>query len=792
MDVAKDGTIKAQGETVQRVLVDGKRFFGDDPKMATKNLPPDIVDKIQVFDDLSDQSKFTGFDDGNRVKTINITTKKDKRKGYFGKAIAAAGNEGTYDESMNLHRMNGNEQLSLLGQANNINKQNFTVQDFLGGGNGGGRGGGGGGGRSGGGNGGSGGSNGSGITSTIAGGFNYRNSLGTKGDISGSYFYNSQHTNADQTSLTQNILTPDSSTYNNHSGASVRQNENHRFNLNIESSFDSSNSFVFRPNISLQNTTPVSSSSTVTTGGNNGKLINQSVSNSHGVNNGYNINGTNLQLRHRFAKKGRTLSLDINVSAGTNNGNGYNYAINDFYVPVIKKDTINQYYESSSNNFTISPTLSYTEPIAKNQMIELNYNFSTAQNHSVNNTYKLNSNTKQYSELDSLFSNSYNYTNTSNRATLNYRIQNKKFNFSMGSGIQFTSQQSDNTTKHITVANSFVNFTPTVNFQYIFARSKTLRINYSGRTGQPSVSQLQPLTTTSDSINFQTGNPNLKPQFTHSLRLLYQSFDPVTQHVLFITVNASSIANDIQSSITQNANGGKTTTSVNLNGTYNLSGYINYGFPLKNPKSNLNFITNVNYSQAQTLINKLSNYTRNTSLSQTIKWTSNLKNNFDMNFSSTTTYNIAKNSLQATQNANYYSETLSTEVTYYSNSGWIIASDFDYTYSGNHAAGYNTSVPLLNPSIAKQFLKNKAGELRLSVFDLLNQNQSVTRTVTGNTIQDQRSNVLTRYAMLTFTYNLRQFAGKQQRMPGLFRGMRGEAGMRGMGGGQMRGGGRRN
>jgi hypothetical protein len=164
-----------------------------------------------------------------------------------------------------------------------------------------------------------------------------------------------------------------------------------------------------------------------------------------------------------------------------------------------------------------------------------------------------------------------------------------------------------------------------------------------------------------------------------------------------------------------------------------------------------------------------------------------------MNFSSTTTYNIAKNSLQSTQNANYYTETLSTEITYYSNSGWIIASDFDYTYSGNHAAGYNTSVPLLNPSIAKQFLKNKAGELRLSVFDLLNQNQSVTRTVTGNTIQDQRSNVLTRYAMLTFTYNLRQFAGKQQRMPGLFRGMRGMGGQRGEGGGmQMRGGGRRN
>jgi len=253
-----------------------------------------------------------------------------------------------------------------------------------------------------------------------------------------------------------------------------------------------------------------------------------------------------------------------------------------------------------------------------------------------------------------------------------------------------------------------------------------------------------------------------------------------------VTINASTIVNDIQSSIIQNPNGGKTTTSVNLNGTYNVSAYVNYGFPLRKPKSNLNFTSDINYGQAQTLVNNQSNYTRNTTLSQTVKWTTNLKNNFDMNFSSRTTYNIARNSLQPTLDANYYSETLSTEVTYYSNSGWIIASDFDYTYSGNHAAGYNTSIPLLNPSIAKQFLKNKAGEIRLSVFDLLNQNVSVTRTVTGNTIQDQRTNVLTRYAMLTFTYNLRQFAGKQQRMPNLLRGMRGP----GQNGGGNNGGGR--
>jgi len=774
VDVDKTGTIKAAGETVQRVLVDGKRFFGDDPKMATKNLPPDIVDKIQVFDDLSDQSKFTGFDDGNRVKTINITTKKDKRKGYFGKVVAGVGTDETYDESFNIQRMNGDQQVSLLGQGNDINKQNFTVQDFLGGGRGGGRGGGGSG------------TTGSGITTTWAGGLNYRDTWNKNADIAGSYFYNSQHTVTDQNSLTQNIINTDSSTYNNAKSTSIRTNENNRINFNLEDKFDSSNSMIFRPNISFQHTSPFSTSSTLTTAGPNGKFINNSVNTTNGVNSGYNISGTNLQFRHRFAKKGRTISLDIAVASSTNNGDGNNYAINSFSVPIAKIDTINQYYKSTSNSNNISPTLSYTEPIGKHQIVELNYNYSYTKNNSTNNTFEYNPFSHGYTTFDSLFSNSYNYTNTSNRATINYRIQNTKFNLSMGSGLQFTNQTSVNTTKNITVANNYINFTPTVNFQYTFSRSKNLRFNYTGRTGQPSVTQLQPLTTTSDSINFQVGNPGLKPQFTHSVRLLYQSFDPVTQHIFLVTLNASTIVNDIQNSVTQNANGGKTTTSVNLNGTYNVAGYVNYGFPLKNPKSNVNFTTNVSYSQAQTLVNLKSNYTRNTVLSETAKWTTNLKNNFDMNFASTTTYNIATNSLQASQNANYYSETVSTEFTLYTNNGWILASEFDYTYSGNHAAGYNTSIPLLNPSIAKQFLKNKAGELRLTCFDLLNQNTSVTRTVSGNTIQDQRTNVLTRYVMLTFTYNLRQFAGKQQRMPGLMRGMFGGGqggGMRGGGGG---------
>jgi uncharacterized membrane protein YgcG len=788
MEVAKDGSIKSQGEAVQRVLVNGKRFFGDDPKMATKNLPPDVIDKIQVFDDQSDQSKFTGFDDGNRVKTINITTRKDMRKGTFGKAVIGAGTDGNYDESVNFSKMNGDQQITVLGQANDINKQNFTQQNI-----GGGRGGGGGGGGFGGGGFGGGGTP-SGITTVWAGGLNYRDAWSPKIDAYGSYFYNSPKTATEQSSNTQNILTQDSSTFNNSVSSSVSNSSNHRFTFNLEDRIDSLNSLIFRPNIAFQNSNPNSASTNITTGGNNGVLINQSVSKSSSFNRGYNVNGSNLQLRHRFAKKGRTISLDFGFSANDNNGDGNNYSVNTFYKPFIKTDTINQHYVDSSRSVTINPTVSYTEPIGKNQMIELRYSYNYNNSTTINNTFRFDNIKQKFSTFDSLYSNSYKYTSTSNTANLSWRIQQPKFNLNIGTGLQFMNINSNNTTKNVVVKRDFVNFTPTLNFTYNYTRTKSLRIFYNGRTGQPSTSQLQPIITTSDSINFQKGNPDLKPQFTNSLRLLYTSFDPFTQRIIFATINATITGNDIQSSIIQNPNGGKTTTYVNLGGTYNLSGYFNYGFPIKSPKSNLNLQTNLNYSQSQSLLNNISNYTRSTSLGETIKWTTNLKNNFDMNLSYSFTYNPVRNTLSTTQNTNYTTQSLAADFTVYSNDGWLVSSDFDYTHYGNRAPGYNTTVFLITPSIAKSFLKNKAGELRLSCFDVLKQNVAISSTASANQLVNTRSNNLTRYFMLTFTYNLRNLMGQQQRgqgqRGGMFpEGMRPPGGM--MGGGGFGGGNRR-
>jgi uncharacterized membrane protein YgcG len=772
VDVDKTGTIKAQGETVQRVLVNGKRFFGDDPRMATQNLPSDVIEKIQVFDDQSDQSAFTGFDDGSRVKTVNIITKKNS--GTFGKFIAGAGNKRLYDVATNFNIFNGNQQISFIGQLNNTNKQNFTAQDILGSSGGGGRSGGfGGGGRGGGGGRNSGGGsqllqslnggNNNGIITTAAAGLNYRDLWGKNTNVYGSYFYNNLLTSKDQKTLTENFVPNDTSIFNNQDQSSLRRVINQRINFNIETQIDSANSLIIRPNISYQKTNNSSQAATTTTQGESG-LLNKSNATADSYNEGYNGN-IDMLFRHRFQKAGRTFSLDVNANGNSNNGNGNNFSLTDYFNNGIDSAyTINQHYISKTKAQGISTTAAYTEPIGKNSQLELDYNYNYNKNTADRVTYNFDSAAQKFNSIDSLLTNQYLNTYSSNRVTLNYRIRSNNLNLSFGNGVQFGSLTSINNTKNLTLTQHYTNMYPTANLRYSFSKTSSLRFNYSGRTTQPNVTQLQPVIDNSDPLNVQIGNPDLKQAFTNSFRLLYNSFDRVHFRTMFATVNASFIHNQISSAVITNpVTGADTIRYTNLNGTYNISAFFNYGFQLKKPKSNLNFTTNFTDNRSVTLINNVTNFTQNYAIGETVKFTTNLKDNFDMNFSATPTYNIARYSIQPSLNENYFSQVLNTELTYYTKSGWLFEASFDYTAYSGRAAGYNTSVPLLNASIAKQFLKNKQAELRFSVYDLLNQNVSIQRNVTENYIQDVQTKVLTRYALLTFTYNLKNFNKPQQK-----------------------------
>ena len=773
MEVDKQGNVKAQGETVQRILVNGKRFFGDDPKMATQNLPAEIVDKIQVFDQLSDQSAFTGFDDGNRTKTINIVTKQNARQGYFGKFTAGTGNKGLYALGATVSRFKGDEQISFISQLNNTNQQVFTIQDILGtfsnnsnkGFSGGSMDGGAGGlgGPPGGGSsppmqmsrsGSMNMNNNEGIITTKAAGLNYANTFGRNTQISASYFYNNLIVEADQKKVTENFIQSDSSQFENQNSLSKKTNQNQRFSFNIETQFDSSNALIIRPNFTYQNTTLSSQTKTNIT---KEKLIalSNTTANTEQDNSGYN-GSVDATYRHKLKKKGRTFILGFNYSGNTNDGTGKYFSVVD-NIQSLTKDTSNQHYISDSKGNKFSTTVAYTEPVGKNQLIELNFNNTHNYNTSSRITYNYDSITRKFSLIDTALSNQFENTYNANRVTLNYLIRNDKMNFSAGAGALFGNLNSYDKTRGTTLTQQYVNIYPTINFNYRFSKTKNLRVNYSGRPTQPTVQQLQPVRDESDPTNIKIGNPDLSQEFTHTLRMLFTSFDTKKFKNIFATINASVVQDDISSAITLLSNGTQITQPVNLNGSYNVSGFFNYGFQVRKPKSNLNFTTNFTRSKTASLINDAKNNTLNNTIGESLRWTTNLKDKFDMNFSFTPTYNTASYSVQPDQNEKYFSHTASVEGTYYTHSGWILSSDFNLTAYTGRAAGYNTTIPLWNASLSKQLFRSKAGELKFYVFDLLNQNKSVTRTIAENYVQDVQSNVLSRYFLVSFVYHLKSF-----------------------------------
>lgn len=780
--VDKDGNVNAQGEQVARILVDGKRFFGNDPKMATKNLPPDIVDKIQVYDAQSDQSAFSGFDDGTRTKTINIITKKDRRKGVFGRFIAGYGDQARYDASANFNYFNGNQKITVVSQANNVNKQGFTATD--GGGSGRSRG---------------------GITDTKGIGLNYTDLWGKKTDFASSYFYNNLNTNRDAKSFSQSFNDKsDSSTFNNQKTNNNRLSENHRFNLNIETKFDSMNSLVIRPDVSFQNGNNINQVISKTTRSTEyGKDdVTQIDNNQTTTSNSNSYNGDiNATYRHRFKARGHTFSIGFSGSGSHNESEGTNYANTHYYLPysIYKKDTTiltDQINNSISKSSGFGTTLSYTFPIVKNHIIELTYGYNQNNSNSDRKVYSFDKTTNDYTHFVDTLSNYFQNENSSNRVTVGYRLQTEKVNFGISNGIQYSNLKSDNTSKGTHFDRNFTNIYPTANFIYNFTKKKNLRINYNGRSNQPNTAQLQPVPDNSNRNNIITGNPKLGQEFSHSLRLVYTSVNAITFRNISALISGSITSNKVVNSITDSGRGALATTYENANGSFNIFANVNYGFQLKNPKSNLNFISNVSLNRDVNLINGATNFTTSTRFSEAINWTMNINEKLDLNFNTTYNFNIAKYSLKPEQNRDYYTQSFSVEPTYTFKGGWILGSDFDYIYNSGLTSGYNASLPLWNAFFAKQIFKKKDGEIKLSVTDILNQNVSVSRNVTNNYIQDVQNNVLQRYFLLTFTYNLRKFPGGAQGRDGQFRNRPGGPGGNrnggGFGGGQGGGGFRRN
>ncbi|MGB8190671.1 MAG: carboxypeptidase-like regulatory domain-containing protein, partial [Chitinophagaceae bacterium] len=418
------GTVTAQGEQVRKVTIDGRDFFGDDATAALRNLPAEVIDKIQVFDRLSDQAQFSGFDDGNAVKAINIVTRADMRNGQFGRLYAGYGTDERYSAGGNMTFFNGTRRISIVGQTNNINQQNFATQDLLGvtsnvnrgGGNrGGGAGGGaprggGGGNVGGGGNFGGGGGQGNflvgqqaGISKTNALGINFSDQWGKKLQVTGSYFFNNSNNVNNERSNREYFLSGDSSQFYRENSFTESNNYNHRVSMRMEYKMDSSNSIIFTPRLSFQKN---NSNSNYTS-----ELfypsvpISQSASNEQSMNNGYNFTGE-LLYRHAFAKRGRTMSVSLESRLNRNDGENYLESINSYYKgSAAFVDSLQQFSDIMSKGRQLSANIAYTEPVGKKGQLQFNYNPSWSLNNADQQTFQFDGSAGKYSIFDDSLSN---------------------------------------------------------------------------------------------------------------------------------------------------------------------------------------------------------------------------------------------------------------------------------------------------------------------------------------------------------------------------------------------------
>src|SRR5262245_36851814 len=521
----ENGQVKAQGEPVRQVLVNGRPFFGSDPTAAMRNLPAEVVDRIQVYDRASDQAEFSGFDDGQSQRTMNFILRDQRAK--FGRLYGGGGDQDRYQAGGNASFIRGATRVTLIGMSNNINQRNFSPQDLFGAMGGGGGGPriqlfGGGGGRGGGGGqvfrfGGGGGFGGGGafdpasflvnqqqgISTTHSGGVNYAAQWGRKVAFTASAFANYTDTRNLQT-LTRQYLPPqDSIAFYDQNSITGGRSGNQRVDARLEWTIDSLNSVIFQPRLYFQNT-----KSTSDAGAANTSELDQLLSASRGAatddNHGNNLSNR-LTVRHRFAKRGRNVSADLNYGHNQRDGDGAQQSFTDYYLGTAASDTVDQQTTAHTVTNSYSARFAYTEPINKSFQAQAIYNPSSTRSTSDARGYEFDPVSGSYALPESALSNSYLSHSNIQLGGLAVLYTRGPWKLLTNLSYQHQGLRSEQTFPGTDLIDrDFNHLVPSVTLTGSFANRRNLRVAWNTSTAAPTISQLQNVVNNTNPLSLST------------------------------------------------------------------------------------------------------------------------------------------------------------------------------------------------------------------------------------------------------------------------------------------------
>ena len=757
VEVGSDGSITSNGKTISKILVDGKEFFADDPQMATKNLPSNMVDKVQVIDRKSDFSRLTGVDDGEEETVINLKVKKDMNNGWFGNVSGGYGIDDKYNGSFVINNFHNGNQITILGGLNNINENGFTdrgrgrFRDFGGSG---------------------------GITTAQRLGLNFNVGNEEIFRIGGNLLYSHSDRKTSQKSATQ-FLFPDSVSYQDAGSFNNDKGHNLNIDLRLQWNIDENNTLDFRPRFSMNfRDSEKNDSSILRAGDKDMSLVNKN--NNFQSNNGksYETSG-NLIFNHKFSSKpGRAFSVNAQYSFSKTLQKSLSW--NDIIYFLLHDEDEELYRFLDNKNYTnsVEGRLTWTEPLGNpkaGNFLTLSYRTKYQWNNAdlltfnlpLEGDYDINSNINSLPEgsvFDPDLSNSFRNRFFTQELQLGYKKVSKTMNLEAGLLFSPSSSSSHdliNDARNIPTRWVW-NVSPFANIRVKFTNNSSLRANYRARTTQPSMSQLQPVPDVSDPLNIKIGNPELKPTFTQNIGIHFSNFDAEHQQSLMLMLNASYSLNSIVSrTITDSETGGRTTTYSNVNGNTNLFLMGMYTGPFSNTKWRFNARLNARYASTPGYINGEFNRSDNISMSPAagITFSSDI---FQASINPNYSFSTIKNSLPQQNNRTTHSYGFNADASLYLPFGIDISTDLNFASNSGYTAGYNINQWLWNAQISYSFLADKSLTFSVKAYDILHQKKNISRSITANAIVDTEYNDLTRYVMFSLTWSFNSLKKKNK------------------------------